>query len=49
MFRIAQNYAGASTEFLPLYCLAALFYWVVCAVLSVGQSRLETRLERSLA
>lgn len=49
MFRIAQNYAGASTEYLPLYCLAALFYWVVCAVLSVGQNRLETRLERSLA
>lgn len=49
MFRIAQNYAGSSTEYFPLYCLAALFYWVVCAVLSVGQSRLETRLERSLA
>ncbi len=49
MFRIAQNYAGATTEFLALYSLAALFYWVVCAVLSAGQNRLETRLERSLA
>ena len=49
MFRIAQNYAAATTEFMALYSLAALFYWVVCAVLSVGQSRLETRLERSLA
>ncbi len=49
MFRVAQNYAGATTEFMALYSLAALFYWVVCAVLSVGQNRLETRLERSLA
>lgn len=49
MFRVAQNYAGSSTEYFPLYCLAALFYWVVCAVLSAGQNRLETRLERSLA
>ncbi|PUA79289.1 ABC transporter substrate-binding protein/permease [Nocardioides currus] len=46
MFRVAQNYAGATTEYLPLYTLAALFYWIVCAVLSFGQSRLETRLER---
>ncbi|WP_248581787.1 ABC transporter substrate-binding protein/permease [Nocardioides sp. InS609-2] len=46
MFRVAQNYAGATTEFMALYSLAALFYWVVCAVLAYGQSRLETRLER---
>ncbi|WP_426244596.1 ABC transporter substrate-binding protein/permease [Nocardioides sp. LHG3406-4] len=49
MFRVAQNHAGSTTEYLPLYSLAALFYWVVCAVLAVGQNRLETRLERSLA
>ncbi len=46
MFRVAQNYAGATTEFMALYSLAALFYWVVCAVLAYGQGRLETRLER---
>ena len=49
MFREAQDCAGASTEYLALYSLAALFYWIVCAVLSFGQSRLETRLERHSA
>lgn len=46
MLRKAQDFAGASTEYLALYSLAALFYWIVCAVLGLGQSRLETRLER---
>ena len=49
MFREAQDRAAASTEYLALYSLAALFYWVVCAVLSLGQARLETRLERHTA
>ena len=49
MLRVAQDYAGASTEFLALYSLAALFYWIVCALLALGQGRLETRLERHMA
>jgi His/Glu/Gln/Arg/opine family amino acid ABC transporter permease subunit len=47
--RVAQIAAGASFQFLPLYALAALYYWVVCLVLSFGQQRIEHRLERYVA
>ena len=47
--RVAQVAAGASFQFLPLYALAALYYWVVCLVLAFGQHRLEHRLERHVA
>ena len=30
----------------PLYSLAALVYWAICAVLSFGQQRLERYLNR---
>jgi cystine transport system permease protein len=49
VFREAQNAAALSGRFLPLYCFAALYYWVICALLSLGQRRLERRLERFAA
>ncbi|WP_026459622.1 amino acid ABC transporter permease [Schaalia vaccimaxillae] len=45
MLREAQVIAAPSYEFLLLYSLAALYYWVICTVLSSLQSRLERRLE----
>ncbi|MDN7241853.1 amino acid ABC transporter permease [Planococcus sp. N028] len=46
MFRIAQQVAASTYEFLLLYGQAALIYWVVCFLLSVGQGRLEHRFDR---
>lgn len=46
MFRIAQQIAAAKYEFLLLYTQAALIYWVVCFLLSIGQGRLEHRFDR---
>ena len=46
LFREAQNAAAVSSNYLPLYLLAALYFWVVCFVISLGQDRLEGRLER---
>jgi His/Glu/Gln/Arg/opine family amino acid ABC transporter permease subunit len=42
----ASNAASSSGQFLPLYALAALYYWVVCWLVSLAQQRLEVRLER---
>ena len=49
MFRRAQEIAAATNEFLLVYAEAAVLYWVICLVLSAGQSRLEGRLERYVA
>ncbi|CAL8978425.1 L-cystine transport system permease protein TcyB [Cellulomonas sp. T2.31MG-18] len=49
LFREAQKIAAFSSEFMLLYLEAALVYWLICLVLSAGQSRLETRLERHVA
>ncbi|WP_375002905.1 ABC transporter substrate-binding protein/permease [Aeromicrobium sp. CTD01-1L150] len=46
LFRVVQVEASASFQYLPLYALAGLYYWIVCTVLSTGQQRLETRLNR---
>ncbi|MGV8909398.1 MAG: amino acid ABC transporter permease [Propionicimonas sp.] len=46
LLRRAQEIAAPSYEFLPLYSLAAVIYWVICSVLSFGQQRLERRLGR---
>ncbi|MDN7226586.1 amino acid ABC transporter permease [Planococcus liqunii] len=46
MFRIAQQIAATNYEFLLLYGQAALIYWVVCFLLSIGQGRLENRFDR---
>lgn len=49
LFREAQKIAAFSQEFMLLYLEAALIYWLICLVLSAGQARLETRLERHVA
>lgn len=49
MFRIAQQIAAFSNEFLLLYVEAAVLYWIICLALSAGQDRLERRLERHVA
>jgi His/Glu/Gln/Arg/opine family amino acid ABC transporter permease subunit len=47
--RQAQFAAAASQNYLPLYALAALYYWIVCVGLASIQGRLETRLNRFVA
>jgi cystine transport system permease protein len=49
LFRVAQQIAAFSQEFMLLYLEAALIYWLFCLVLSSGQSRLEKRLDRYVA
>ena len=49
LFRKAQQVAAFSQEFMLLYLEAALIYWVICLVLSTGQSVLEKRLDRYVA
>lgn len=46
VLRVAQIMAAPTFQFFALYGLAAVYYWVVCLVLSFGQGRLETRLSR---
>lgn len=46
LFRKAQEIASHNYEFLFIYSLAALIYWVICFILSLIQGRLEARLER---
>nr|WP_222710474.1 amino acid ABC transporter permease [Quadrisphaera setariae] len=46
MFRVAQQIAAPTYQFFTLYGLAAVYYWVVCVVLSAVQDRLEGRLNR---
>ena len=36
-------------EFFALYSIAAVYYWIVCLVLSFGQTRVETRLNKFVA
>ena len=49
MFRQANTAASSSGQFLPLYLLAALVYWVVCLLVSLAQDPLERRLGRFVA
>jgi L-cystine transport system permease protein len=49
LFRVAQEIAAFSQEFMLLYVEAALIYWLICLVLSTAQSSLETRLDRYVA
>lgn len=46
LLRRAQEIAAPSYQFLALYSLAALIYWLICSVLSFGQQRLERYLGR---
>lgn len=49
LFRVAQQVAAFSQEFMLLYVEAAVIYWVICLVLSSAQSVLEKRLDRYVA
>lgn len=49
LFKVAQQIAAATLEFMVIYLAAALVYWVICLVLSFGQSALERRLDRNVA
>jgi cystine transport system permease protein len=49
LLRKAQEIAAPSFAFFTLYGVAAVYYWVVCLVLSFGQNGLETRLSRYVA
>jgi len=49
LLRVAQVAAAPTFQFFALYGVAALYYWVICLVLSFGQQRVERRLERFVA
>ncbi|HYF72098.1 MAG TPA: ABC transporter substrate-binding protein/permease, partial [Nocardioides sp.] len=49
LFREAQVTAAATTDYLPLFTMAALYFWVVCYLVSLAQGPLERRLSRHLA
>ncbi len=49
LLRVAQEAAAPTYEFFALYGVAAVYYWVVCLVLSFGQTRLEERQNRYVA
>jgi L-cystine transport system permease protein len=49
LFRKSQEISAANNEVLVVYVEAAAVYWVICLVLSAGQSRLEGRLDRYVA
>lgn len=46
MFRKAQEVASTSYEFLTIYLLVALLYWITCFIISVAQSYYESYIER---
>jgi cystine transport system permease protein len=48
LLRVAQVAAAPTFQFFALYGVAALYYWVICLVLSFGQQRLEHRLEKGV-
>ncbi|MCF2706548.1 amino acid ABC transporter permease [Arcanobacterium haemolyticum] len=47
LLREAQEIAAPTFQFLALYSLAAIYYWVICTVLSIGQGFLERRLNKT--
>jgi His/Glu/Gln/Arg/opine family amino acid ABC transporter permease subunit len=49
LLRTAQVAAAPTFEFFALYGTAAMYYWIICLVLSFAQSRVERRLERYVA
>src|SRR3954466_1813994 len=49
LLRVAQVAAAPTFQFFALYGVAALYYWVICLVLSFGQHHVERRLERFVA
>ncbi|MGI9824140.1 amino acid ABC transporter permease [Agromyces sp. Marseille-Q5079] len=49
LFRVSEEIAAFSQEFMLIYLEAALIYWLFCLVLSSGQSVIERRLDRYVA
>jgi len=49
LLRVAQLAAAPTFDFFALYGVAAVYYWVICLILSFAQNRLESRLERYVA
>ena len=49
MFRVAQQMANMSYDFLPVYIEAGVIYWCFCWVLFFIQAKLETRFNRFVA
>jgi len=49
LLRVAQEAAAPTYQFFALYGVAAVYYWVVCLVLSFVQVRLEERQNRYVA
>ena len=49
LLRVAQEAAAPTYQFFALYGVAAVYYWVVCLILSFGQTRLEERQNRYVA
>ena len=49
MFRVAQQVANMSYDFLPVYIEAGLIYWCFCWILFFVQARLEKRMARYVA
>lgn len=46
MFRKAQEVASTTYEFLTIYVLVAILYWIVCFIISIIQSYYESYIER---
>ena len=49
LFRVAQETANRTYDFLPVYIEAAFVYWCFCKVLFLIQARLEKRFDRYVA
>lgn len=49
LLRTAQLAAAPTFDFFALYSVAAIYYWVICLVLSFFQGKLEVRLDRYVA
>lgn len=44
IFNKAKIVGGSKSDYMTVYILVALIYWVICTLYAVGQARLETRL-----
>ena len=49
ILRRAQFGAAPTYQFLAMYSLAALYFWIICMVISLFQDRAEERLSRYVA
>lgn len=49
LLRVAQVAAAPTFQFFALYGVAAVYYWVICLILSFAQTHLESRLDRFVA